>query len=431
MKTNLEIEYQQILEKIASVAKFPKKPGLTRIKKLLDLMGNPQNNLKFVHVAGTNGKGTTCSYISSVLKESEYKTGLFTSPYVIDFTERFQINGEMISKKELINHAKYVFSFVNQLDEITEFEFITAVALNWFCKEKCDIVVLEVGLGGRFDATNIIENPLVSVITSISLDHTKILGDTVELIAAEKAGIIKQNSNVVCYSKQKDSVKQIIKATCHEKNASLTFSKDSAKIISETLDGSVFETENLQIKIPFCGEHQIYNALTAFEALKILRNSGFNISKQNLLNGFEKASIVARMEILSHNPLVILDGSHNSGGGFALQKLIHKHIQNTEICGIIGMVEDKDYRDYLALVAPCFKSIICLEPNSPRALKADKLSEFARLYCKDVSIAQNSLQAVEMAFDSKKTVVACGSLYLASQLRELIIEKVKNFQNSQ
>ncbi|MFI3325831.1 MAG: folylpolyglutamate synthase/dihydrofolate synthase family protein [Clostridia bacterium] len=416
--------YKEALEMVSSRRKFPKKPGLERMKHLLDLIGNPQNKLKFVHVAGTNGKGTTCSYISSVLQESGYKTGLFTSPFVIDFTERFQINSQMIDHEQLIKHVDYVSSF--DLGEITEFEFVTAIAMDWFAKQNCDIVVLEVGLGGRFDATNVIENPLVSVITSISLDHTKILGDTVEQIAFEKAGIIKENCPTVCYLNQKDSVIKVIEETCKTKNSKFHLADMYFDILEENINGSKFKTEELEIFIPFCGNHQIYNAITAYETIKILKKQNYNITNENIVKGFRKTKIPARMEVISENPLFILDGGHNIGGAIALESVLKKYLDNKKICGIIGMVEDKDYPDYVKVLAPKFDKIICLEPNDKRALKAEVLAGFARKHCDDVKVLPNACEAIDMALKEYENIVACGSLYLASELRPIITCKLKN-----
>ena len=250
--------YEEALKEVNSRLRFGVKPGLERIEKLLTKLSNPQKKLKFVHVAGTNGKGTTCTLISSVLRKAGYVTGLYTSPYVIDFRERFQIDGEMISEEELTKEVELVSKAAKELESkgeaVTEFEFITALAFHWFAARHCDVVVLEVGLGGRFDATNVIDTPEAAAIMSISLDHTAILGDTLAKIAGEKAGIIKPGGRVVLYPTQAEEVKAVIQKTCEERGASLVIPRlEEAAVLGATLFGTEFAVDGLTLKTPFFG----------------------------------------------------------------------------------------------------------------------------------------------------------------------------------
>ena len=255
---------EEALAKINSRLTFGMKPGLRRIKELLGELGDPQKQLKFAHVAGTNGKGTTCALLSSALREAGYTVGLYTSPYVEDFRERFQIGGEKISPQELVEEVELLSPIAEAHDAagdtVTEFEFITALAFHWFARRKCDIVVLEVGLGGRFDATNAIDAPEVAVIASISLDHTAILGDTLEQIAFEKAGIVKPGGRLVLYPWQGPGVVETISRICGERGAQLLFPQREYKILEESLSGTTFQAGGETLRTPFLGEHQVRNA---------------------------------------------------------------------------------------------------------------------------------------------------------------------------
>ncbi|MBR5496002.1 MAG: bifunctional folylpolyglutamate synthase/dihydrofolate synthase, partial [Oscillospiraceae bacterium] len=337
--------YTQALEYIHSFDKFGSKLGLERILKLLDLMGNPQKSLKFVHIAGTNGKGSTTMMCANVLKESGYKVGTYISPFVLEFRERIQICGQMIPQTDLAQLVEQIAPLVKKLnddgDVLTEFEIVTCIALLYFCNQKCDVVCMEVGLGGRFDATNVIENPLVSVITSISLDHTQILGDTTDKIAFEKCGIIKQNCPCVTYPCQDIDALATIMEQCQAKNSTLVMpSKNAIEILQSDLSGNRFIYDETEFKTSLLGNHQIYNAVTAIETLKQLVYKGFNITKQSLLRGIENTTFPARCEILQKSPLVILDGAHNESGIKTLTALIDD--MGTKVNVIMGILKDKE-----------------------------------------------------------------------------------------
>lgn len=432
--------YDEAIQKINSLLRFGIKPGLERIHELLKRLSNPQNKLKFVHVAGTNGKGTSCTLISNTLTKCGYKTGLYTSPYIMDFRERFCINGEMISKSDVASYTERVANVADQMQnegfEITEFEFITALAFLWFCEQKCDVVVLEVGLGGRFDATNVIKDPLVSLIMSISLDHTAVLGDTVEKIAFEKCGIIKDNRPVVLYSEQPNSVYEVVEKTANEHNSPLTVADNSlVSLVTTDIKGSIIKYKangtfgidgEIEVFLPFIGEHQLKNAAAALSVLKILYEQGFDITAEGIKTGFKTAKFFARLELMRENPTVLLDGVHNPGGAKALSAAIEKYLSNKKKVLVIGMLADKDVETAVSCIAPHFGKAYVLEPDNPRAMPSNELAAVVRKYCGDVKPLADYEQAYSLALDDageSGAVVICGSLYLAGKMRRIICEK--------
>ncbi len=425
------MNYEEAISLINSRLRFGSKLGLDNIRALLNEMGNPQKNLRFVHVAGTNGKGTTCTYISSILREAGYKTGLYTSPYVVEFRERFIIDGEMIPENELVEQIKITSDACDRLNaNITEFEFITALAFNWFCQRGCDIVVLEVGLGGRFDATNIIDCPECAVITSIALDHMQYLGDTIDKIAFEKAGIIKPNGDVVLYCNIDPSAEKVFDEVCEERSANLIKPDLSTLKIGESnLFGTDYSLDGESYHIPFSGIHQVYNSIGALNAVKVLKKKGFEISDEQIKSGFEKARIAARMEILSKEPIILMDGGHNQDCAMALKKVLEANISDKNNVCIIGMMADKDIDSYLCEVIPFMDKVITVKPQNPRSMKSEELAEACRKYCADSKGLENAA-AVDEAFDylnntENSALVVCGSFYMASEIRPIILEKLK------
>lgn len=421
--------YEQALEIISGRTVFGSRPGLERINRLLEGLGNPQKKLKFVHVAGTNGKGTTSTYIASVLQNCGYKTGLYTSPYVVDFRERFVINGEMISKEELARQVEKVAPIADAMtdDPVTEFTFITALALNWYAEQNCDIVVLEVGLGGRFDATNAIDCPEAAVITSVALDHTGVLGDTVSQIAFEKAGIVKEGCSVAMYPDQNPEAFEVFKKICPERNSKLCCPDISTLEIKKSdLFGTDYVLAGKEYHIPFSGIHQVYNSINALTAFEILKSKGFDIKDENIAEGFRKAKIAARMEILSENePLILMDGGHNEDCAVALEKVINNNLKGRNITAIMGMMADKDVDSYLRRVVPYFSKVLTLRPENPRSMAAEELAELAKVYCPDSIPASAVEEAVNAALKNNDAVVVCGSFYMASEVRPVILEKLK------
>lgn len=424
--------YEQAMEKVNHRLRFGIKPGLERISALLEKLGNPQKQLKFVHVAGTNGKGTTCTLIAGALKAAGYRTGLYTSPYVLEFRERFQIDGKMIPEEELIQQVQVVSAAADEMEAkgetITEFEFITALALRWFAHRKCDIVVLEVGMGGRFDATNVIDVPEVAAVASISLDHTAVLGDTVGQIAFEKAGIIKPGGTVVCYPDQKPEALLVLEEAAKERGANFRLAQLSmVKEQERSIYGTLLLYRAEPLLVPFVGQHQVKNAVTALTALEVLQEKGWKISMRAIQEGFAQARIPARMEILGRDPLILLDGGHNPGCAAALRDVLTQHLSGKKLVAVMGMMADKDSRTALSILAPLFSAVRTLRPENPRSLSAEELAEEAAVWCEDSQPCQEGAQALaeaEKLAGEDGAVIVCGSFYLAAEVRPMLLEKV-------
>ena len=412
------MNFNESVEYIHSLLAFGIKPGLERISMLLDLLQNPQDKLKIVHIAGTNGKGSTSTMISNMLIASGKKTGLFTSPYVIDFCERIQINGENVDKtlfSECVTEVREKIEELNKQDIIiTEFEAITVSAFLCFVKAECEYVVLEVGLGGRFDATNVVKNPQAVVITSISLDHVAILGDTIEKIAFEKCGIIKENVPVITSLNQCDDALKVIKETCGKKNSDLIITNPkSTEILDDSIFGTVFAYCDNVYKTRLTGNHQIENTVNAIECAKVL-----GINENSIASGIENTKMIARMEIINEKPLVIRDGGHNEGCAEALYNFLNKYnVKNINM--LIGLMADKDVEGYVKKIAPLCKSVVTVTPSNPRALNGEKLKEITEKYCDDTKFINNPKEGYEYILSNTKedeTVLICGSFYMMSDI---------------
>lgn len=420
MKCSEAIEY------IHSLEKFGIKPGLERISALCELLGNPQEKLKIIHVAGTNGKGSTSTVISKILMQAGYNTGLYISPYVVDFRERIQYNGNMIEHSELATCVEEVKAAVEKLalkgEQTTEFEALTATAFLYFERKKCDFVVLEVGLGGRFDATNIIKAPYVSVIANISYDHTAILGDTLEKIAAEKCGIIKFGAETVSYPFQKKEVLEVITDTCKNRCNELKIpDMNKLHINGESIEGTSAVYDGIEFLLPLAGKHMVFNTCTAIEAIRSLSRFGYVIDNECIAKGISKAVMPARCELIKKKPTVILDGGHNEGCALALSDFIKKHLSGKRIIIVNSMMADKDYDAYLRIVAPLADIFIATKADVPRALGSDALCEAASVYCKNCNSVPNPLKAVNAArniAENDDVIIICGSFYLAGEVRE-------------
>lgn len=431
------MNYNEALQFIHESHKFGMRLGLDNIKKLLELLGNPQNNLKIIHVAGTNGKGSTCSFISSILKESGYKVGLYTSPFLETFTERIRVNGENIQEEEV---GKIV-SLIKEKIEImvsegysypTEFEIVTAMAFYYYNQEKVDFVALEVGLGGRYDATNVIDKPVVSAITSISLDHTGILGDTLGKIAFEKGGIIKEDCPTIVYPQQEEA-SEVIKNICAEKkskyiecdfkNIEIKSSNINSQIYSCNINGK--ELRDLEIKL--IGAHQIKNSIVALNVIEYLNDIKItNISEENIRKGLLETKWPGRIEKISENPMFIIDGAHNEEGAKSLANSIDKYFENKNKILVIGMLEDKDIESVLDLLIPKFNNVITTTSDNPRAIDANKLKEKIERYNIEVTCKPNIKEAVDYALEiSNKddVIISAGSLYMIGNVRTIIVNK--------
>lgn len=421
------MNYKEALNFIHSRMKFGSRPGMERITALCDELGNPQDKLKFVHVAGTNGKGSTCNMIASVLTQSGYKTGLFTSPYIVDFRERMQIDFQMIPEAEIAEIITDIKPIVDRLSakgiEPTEFEIITAAAFVYFLNNNCDIVVLECGLGGLLDSTNIIKQSEVSVICSISLDHTEILGDTLLKIAEQKCGIFKEGGRVVGYPQPDFTIERYIKEKAKEKNCSYMHADlGKIRLVQEEIDGSTIIYAGCTFKIPLTGKHQIYNFSTAISAINTLKQNGWDIPMQSMLKGIEGLKMPARTEIVSKNPLVIIDGGHNPEGVDALCLTLKKFCKDKNIIAVFGMMGDKDVSYCVEQLAPLCSKIYTTTPSNPRAMPAKELAKLVKPYCAKTKAVNDYGKAYEKALkkaEANDVVIVCGSLYLASDIKNL------------
>ncbi len=425
--------YTEAVDYIHSLLKFGIRPGLSGMDALLRLLGNPHKGLKYVHVAGTNGKGSTSTAISNVLIQSGYRVGLYTSPYVTHFLERVQFSGEPVDESIFAKSVEQVKSAVDKLESenvtITEFEALTAAAFLCYKELCCDVVVLEVGLGGRLDATNIIENPLVNVITSLSIDHSAILGDTIEEIAFEKCGTIKENGNVVCSLGQPEGALDVVLKTVKEKNNTLTIPCESdVEIVKTDIFGTEFNYKNQKYSVKMPGEHQVKNMTCVIEACNIL-SKDFNISERDIINGISKTTLPARVEIINEKPLVILDGGHNEDGAKAFYDAVSPIIKTkSKVVVIAGMMGDKAVENSLEPLMKCTDVFYAVTPHNPRAMTSTELSEIARKYVKEVYAVDEITDAVNLSctsLDENATLLVVGSLYLAGEVRETLLEIFK------
>ena len=424
------MNYIEAVKYIHSLLKFGIRPGLNGMDALLHFLGNPHKNLKYVHVAGTNGKGSTSTAISNVLTDAGYKVGLYTSPYVTDFLERVQFCGKPIDKVLFAKCVERVKTAVEALEKeeiiITEFEALTASAFLCYKELQCDIVVLEVGLGGRLDATNVIETPLVNVITSLSIDHSAILGNTIEEIAFEKCGTIKENGNVICSFGQPEGAINVINKTVKEKNNTLIIPCESDININKSdIFGTEFIYKNNKYFVKMAGEHQVKNMTCVIEACNILK-AYFNVTDDNIKNGIGKTILPARVEIISEKPLVILDGGHNEDGAKAFYNAVLPELEKSHrVIVIAGMMADKAVEDSLKPLMLKTDVFFAVTPDNPRAMKAHDLAEIASKYSKQVFTVQNIKEAVKIAHaaaDENTAVLVVGSLYLAGEIRETLLE---------
>lgn len=414
--------YQEALSYIHSVSWKGSVPGLSRTRELLRRLGDPQKSLKFVHIAGTNGKGSTAAMLDSVLRAAGYRTGLYTSPFITRFNERMQVDGCMIPDDELADITELVKPHADTMaDRPTEFELVTAVAMVWFARRACDIVVLEVGMGGELDSTNIIDPPEVAVITNIGYDHMEVLGGTLELIAAAKAGIIKGGDAVIY--RCAPSVEDVFAARCRAVGATLHRADfDSLRLRSSSFEGQVFDCgERKALALPLLGQHQLKNAAVVLKAVDCLTQKGWNISEEQLRAGLRNVTWPGRFELLRKNPVFLVDGGHNPQCIDALAKNIADYLPDMPITALTGVMADKDYADMYRIVAPQIARFVTVTPENPRALPADKLAEALARYGKPVTACATVREGVETAIaqtPENGAVVAFGSLYMVGDIRQ-------------
>ena len=416
--TNLK----EALAYLDGARRFGAEPTLRRIRELLEKLGDPQKGLKFVHIAGTNGKGSCAAMLASVLRAAGYRTGLYTSPHLYRFTERMQIDGEQIGAEALCRCVSAVRGKAERMDEPpTEFELITASAMLWFSQERCDIVVLETGLGGRFDATNAIDAPECAVIMNIGLDHMGVLGDTPEAIAAEKAGIVKAGSPCVSYA-QSGGASDVIRARCDALSSALTV-PDFSSIVSEfdSLEGQVFSYRGKQYALSLLGAHQRRNAAVVVETVGRLRERLWRIDQDALEHGLYAAAWTGRFELCGEEPDFIVDGGHNPQGAETVCESMLHYFPGVPRVLLLGVLRDKDAAAIAAAVDPAADEYVCAAPQSERALPPEELAAVLRPFGKPVRVCESVSDAV---FEAKERagalggmVCATGSIYLAGSVR--------------
>ncbi len=415
--------YSQAMNYIHDRKAHSAKPGLHRIKALLERLGNPQKGLPFLHIAGTNGKGSTATMLASVLREAGYKTGLFTSPFIYDFRERFMVNGEMIPKETLARLTEQVQTAADGM-ELTEFEIITAIGMLFFQESKCDIIILEVGLGGRFDATNVIESPWASVICSISLDHTEFLGSTVEEIAFEKAGIVKPCCPVILYNGNPAEAVEVIRQRCEELDAPLTIG-GHATLLSSGAKGTHFIYKETEYAVSLVGSHQAGNAITVIETLAQMKAAGrITYTEEQLKVGLQKAYIPSRLECIHKEPYIFIDGGHNREGIDALLRAMDTMEELKEPVIIFAMMKDKPYQYAVRQLASRAKAFLTVQPPLPRAMTAYDLKNMADLFCDDCVACSSYEEAARLAKERcGRAILVSGSLYMtgdmANELKKL------------
>ena len=411
----------EALQYIDGTQWFGSKPGLERTEALLDKLGRPQDRLKYIHIAGTNGKGSCAAMLASILKAAGYRTGLYTSPYLFRFHERMQINGEPVSDEALAELVTRIRPLAEAMDDHpTEFELITAAALLWFAEEHCDIVVLEVGLGGRLDATNVIAAPEAAVLMNIGLDHTAVLGDTLEQIAAEKAGILKPGCEAVAYQQQ-ESVLEVFRQKAREVGAGLHVA-DFSQLVPEfdSLEGQSFTYRGEPYALALLGDHQLRNAAVVLETVEVLRRRGWRISREAVEHGLYATAWPARFELVSEEPPFIVDGGHNPQCAESVRRNLLHYFPESRRVLLVGVLRDKDYPALFDILNEAADAWVCVTPNSERALPAAELGKFLERYGKPVTVCESIPDGVETAREQAgEDGMACavGSLYMAGAVR--------------
>lgn len=410
------MNYEECLNKIHGFRRFGAQPDLSRIRRLLDGLGNPEKRLRFIHIAGTNGKGSTCAFCESALRYKGLKTGLFTSPYLEDFRERIQIQGVPISEEELITFARPVIEMAGSAEDApTEFDVVTAIAMSYFADSGAEIVVLEVGLGGRHDPTNSIPVPAAAVITHIALDHTRQLGETVEKIAREKSGIVKEGGTVILSYGQDESAVSVVKDECGQKKASLIIAGEP-DIIKSGINGSLFEYKGRAYNISLIGKHQVQNAVSAIETLGTL-----GLGYEEIAEGLRRAEWKGRLEVISRSPTVIIDSAHNPDGMYALKDALLSIGKSGRIITIMSVMGDKDWRKCVDIIAPISEAFYAVPMEGPRALDHVELIGYAGKFCTDTGAFPSFEQALTAAKEicgPEDIIIVCGSVAFAGQARK-------------
>ena len=415
------MNYDEAMQYIHAVQWAGHKPGLSRTRTLLAALGDPHRQLKFIHVAGTNGKGSTAAMLAACLQAAGYRVGLYTSPFINRFNERIQVDGEQIPDRALVQLVEQVKPAADAMADVpTEFEIITALGMLWFAQQRCDIVVLEVGLGGTLDSTNVIDPPECAVITALGMDHVRELGPTLAEIASAKAGIIKPGSPVVSYGGAPEADAVIARAAARQ-NAPLTV-VDFAKlnVRGGDLDGVNFDFDGLEnIRLPLIGSYQPKNAAVAITALRVLRQRGWNIPESAIRQGLEQVSWPGRFELLRHSPAFLLDGSHNAHGMRATVQSLRDRFPGQKFVFLLSIMADKDVDEMLELLLPLAKRFVTVAAHTPRAMPAQTLAEHIRVRGGTAEPAPSIEAGVAraVALGGSGPVCALGTLYFSGEVR--------------
>lgn len=426
------MKYEEAMKYITEVGNFGANYGLERTYKLLEHLGNPERDLKLIHIAGTNGKGSTTSMITEILMGEGYKVGMYTSPFIEEFEERIQINRNNIPKESLAILMDEIKVAVDKVIEAgynhpTEFEIITVLMLLYFKKENIDFGVIEVGLGGTLDSTNVIK-PIIQVITSISFDHTNLLGNTLEKIAREKAGIIKRGIPTVIYPQQEEVLK-VIKNKCFEMDSELYIANNEnlkfKNIVNLDKPYQLLKYNNeIDILLPLLGEHQIINLSVAMQAIEVLNNKNIiDISIANIVKSIKNVSWKGRLEVLSNNPYVVIDGAHNIQGIKTLSRNIKKYFKYENLYLILGILADKDVEEMIKIITPMAKKVYSVTPNSIRGELAESLKDEVSKFNKNCKAFDKYEEAYLEALNDaseKDLILASGSLYMIGDMRKII-----------
>ncbi|WP_238918318.1 folylpolyglutamate synthase/dihydrofolate synthase family protein [Clostridium sp. YIM B02555] len=435
----MNMTYEEAMNYITSVGRFGSNYGLERTFRILELLGSPHKKLKLIHIAGTNGKGSTTAMVTKILRGAGYKVGMYTSPYLEEFEERIQINGENINKDRLVDLLEKVKVVIERVVEEgyehpTEFEIITALMFLHFYNEKVDYAVIEVGLGGRLDSTNVIV-PKVSVITSISLDHVNILGDSLQAIAKEKAGIIKENVPLILYPQEKEVEEVILKVAEEKKSRVYLVKKEDSRLLNINNDELYQEVQvksnknTYSVKLPLLGEHQIINlsvALNVIEALYEIEN--IIINRELIEKSLEDVKWIGRLEVLGKKPAIVIDGAHNIDGIKALRRNVEKYFKYNKLYLLLGILADKQVKEMVKEITPIAEKVYALTPHSERA----ELSEDLKKEILEFNPNVVSLESYEEAFfsavneaEKDDLILISGSLYMVGDMRKIITSKNK------
>lgn len=427
------MNYKEARVYLDEVSKYGSVLGLESMRELLRRLGDPQNELKFIHISGTNGKGSVLAYLSTILSGAGYRTGRYISPTLFSYRERIQVDGEYIEKESLACHVTAIAAAAEDMQKAgipspTVFEIETALAFLYFKEKRCDIVTLEVGCGGLLDATNVITTTLMEVIASISMDHTDLLGDTLAKIAAQKAGIIKSDTMVVS-AQQKSEAAQVIEDTCKEQHCTLQM-VDESKIsnVHYGAEGQTFSYKTWEnVAISLAGSYQIKNAALALEGVEALRKLGYALSDQQVREGLLHTAWRGRFTTLRRDPMVIIDGAHNPAAALELKESLERYFPGKTLYFVMGMFKDKDYAQVIDLTAPLARHIITVEtPGNPRAMPARELAEAVGKVNPSVEWADSVAHGVEKALamaGKEDAVIVFGSLSFLGEAADAVNEK--------